>query len=276
MRHPLLSCVLVVPVFLAPRLSAQNPASSDQAQVVAAPMQRAEPPSATASFDDLVARGDELLGEKLYLDAVDYYRAAIAKKPNDASVHNRMGMAEMQLQRWKGSEKEFQLAIKADHGFADAYNNLGVDYYELKNYGKAIKMYETAIALRGNSASYYSNLGAAYFYRKDFEKAAPLTPAPCKSIPTFSSTIPGPALPPACLHPRTGRTTITSWPSCTPKPGPTIVLWYTCVALWKRAIRESATCTKIVSSPSCERILVLPSSWPIGRLPFRIEFRLCP
>jgi len=172
MRHPLLSCVLVVPVFLAPRLSAQNPASSDQAQVVAAPMQRAEPPSATASFDDLVARGDELLGEKLYLDAVDYYRAAIAKKPNDASVHNRMGMAEMQLQRWKGSEKEFQLAIKADHGFADAYNNLGVDYYELKNYGKAIKMYETAIALRGNSASYYSNLGAAYFYRKDFEKAA--------------------------------------------------------------------------------------------------------
>ncbi len=172
MRYPLLSCVLAIPVLLAPWLPAQNPASSDQAQVVAAPMRRAEPPSAKASFDDLVARGDELRAEKLYLDAMDYYRAAIAKKPNDASVHNRLGIVEMQLERWKGSEKEFQLAMKADHDFADAYNNLGVDYYELKNYGKAIKLYENAIRLRGDSASYYSNLGAAYFSKKDFEKAA--------------------------------------------------------------------------------------------------------
>jgi tetratricopeptide (TPR) repeat protein len=172
MHRPFLSCVLSLSVFLAPHLLAQNPSSSEQVQVVEAPMRRAAPPSANASFEKLVNRGDELRTEKAYLDALDYYRAALAKKPDDASVHNRMGIVEMQLEHWKGSEKEFERAIKADRTFSDAYNNLGVDYYELKKYGKAIKQYEAAIRLRGDSASYYSNLGAAYFSKKDFEKAA--------------------------------------------------------------------------------------------------------
>jgi tetratricopeptide (TPR) repeat protein len=172
MRRPILYFVLALSVFLAPHLKAQTPSSSGQTQVVQDPMRRAEPPSATASFDDLVARGDELRAEKAYLDALDYYRAALAKKANSASVYNRMGIVEMEVEHWRASEKEFELAIKADRNFADGYNNLGVDYYELKRYGKAIKEYETAIHLRDDSASYYSNLGAAYFSKKDFEKAA--------------------------------------------------------------------------------------------------------
>jgi tetratricopeptide (TPR) repeat protein len=172
MRRSILSCLMGLVLVLALPLRAQNSPPSDQVQVVETPGRRAEAPPAGASFEDLIDRGDLLRAEKAYLDALDYYHAALAKKPNDASVHNRIGIAEMQIEHWKESEKEFERAISADRTFADAYNNLGVDYYERKRYGKAIKLYETAIRLRGDSASYYTNLGAAYFSKKEIEKAA--------------------------------------------------------------------------------------------------------
>jgi tetratricopeptide (TPR) repeat protein len=167
MRHPLLLCLLIL--FTAALLSPQTtPSPTVQ---VDTPVRRFEPPAPNAAVEDLISRGDMLRMEKAYLDALDYYEAALKKKPNDASIYNRMGIVEMQLQHWKGSVKHFQRAIKADRNFADAYNNLGVDYYEMKKYGRAIKYYEDAIKLRPTSAPYFSNLGAAYFSKKEFEKA---------------------------------------------------------------------------------------------------------
>jgi tetratricopeptide (TPR) repeat protein len=168
-RHSLL-CVLGS-ILLSSAVFCQNSASA-QLQVQS-PIRRAEAPPPDAAVDDLVRRGDELRAEKAYPDALDYYRAALDKNAGQqASIHNRMGIVQMEMERWKESVKEFQLAIKADKDFADAHNNLGVDFYELKRYGKAISQYETAIKLRSDSASYFSNIGAAYFAKKDFEQAA--------------------------------------------------------------------------------------------------------
>ena len=146
--------------------------SSEQVQVSPLPMRRAEAPVATASVAELEERGDTLRAEKAYLDALDYYRTAIAKEPNNAKLYNKIGIAELQLSRFNEARKDFELAIKNDRQFADACNNLGVSYYSLKKYGKAIKHYEAAIKLRQDSASFYSNLGAAYFSRNQFEKAS--------------------------------------------------------------------------------------------------------
>jgi len=95
----------------------------------------------------------------------------LAKTPNSASLHNRVGIVEIELNQWRRSIRELELAIKFDPQFADAYNNLGVDYYELKKSAKAIAFYKKAIRLQ-EDASFYSNLGAAYFSRKEFAKAA--------------------------------------------------------------------------------------------------------
>jgi tetratricopeptide (TPR) repeat protein len=166
-----LLCILGLFLFASAFLLAQG-SPSGQLQVQA-PLRRAEPPSPDASPEQLLERGDELRAEKAYLDALDYYRAALVHSPKlAASIHNRIGILQMEMERWKESIKEFELAIKADRNFADAHNNLGVDYYELKKYGKAIAKYDVAIRLRGDSAAYYSNIGAAYFAKKDFEKAA--------------------------------------------------------------------------------------------------------
>jgi len=112
-----------------------------------------------------------LRSEKLYLDALDYYHAALGKKPNDSRLLNKIGITELMMQRYKEARKAFERSIRCDHEFADAYNNLGVVFYESKKFGAAAKEYEKAIAKDGNSASFFSNLGAAYFSKKEFEPA---------------------------------------------------------------------------------------------------------
>jgi len=144
---------------------------ADQVQVSPPPARNVEPPASDASPDQLEKQGDDLRARKLYLDAVDYYHAALAKKPNSAALYNKLGIAELLMQRWPESKKSFERAIKADRTCADAYNNLGVIYYIGKKYGKAIDTYNKAIHLRDDAASYYSNLGAALFSKKEFEKS---------------------------------------------------------------------------------------------------------
>jgi tetratricopeptide (TPR) repeat protein len=145
--------------------------STEQLEVGPPPLHRVDPPAPGATPEELVRRGDELRENKNFLDAMDYYEAALKASPGDAAVYNKMGIAELMTQRYKEAKKNFEHAIHADRKHADAFNNLGVVYYIQHNYGGAIKNYEKAIALNDAAASYFNNLGAAYFGKKQFDKA---------------------------------------------------------------------------------------------------------
>ncbi len=134
-------------------------------------MRGVDPPAPDATADALEQQADLLRAQKLFLDALDYYHAALAKKANDARLLNKIGITELLIQRYKEARKSFERAIHYNHGYADAYNNLGVVYYEAKKYGAAVKQYEKAIGKDNTSASFFSNLGAAYFSKRDFERA---------------------------------------------------------------------------------------------------------
>jgi tetratricopeptide (TPR) repeat protein len=162
----LVACSLATPVIATAQLS-----ELDQIQI-APPMSQVKPPSQDASAVELEKQGDELRAEKAYLDALDYFRAALAKQPDNPPVWNKIGIVNLLLQRYREAAKDFEQAIKRDRKFAEVYNNLGVVEYERKKYGAAIKQYKKAIALSPDSASFYSNLGAAHFARKDFEHAS--------------------------------------------------------------------------------------------------------
>lgn len=151
-------------------LHAQNP-FPEVVQVGPPPIHRVEPPSPSASADELEQRGDELRAEKNYLDALDYYRDALSKDPRNARVLNKIGIVELSLQNFGPAKKSFEASIKRDPRFADAYNNLGVVFYAERKYGKAISRYDKALKLKQDSAAFYSNLGAAYFSKRDFDKA---------------------------------------------------------------------------------------------------------
>lgn len=155
--------------FLTPSAFTQNP-PLDQIQI-APPMRQVAPPSNSASAPELEKQGDDLRARKQYMDAIDYYHAALTKDPQNAAVCNKLGIAELMLQRFKEAGKDFERAIKANHSFPEAYNNLGVIDYERRKYRASVKQYKKALAIEPDSASFYSNLGAAYFARKEFEHA---------------------------------------------------------------------------------------------------------
>jgi tetratricopeptide (TPR) repeat protein len=142
----------------------------DQIQV-APPMRQVPPPPPDASAAQLEKQADDLRSQKQYLDAVDYYQAALSKAPESAPISNKLGIAELMLQRYKDAGKDFERAIKKNRSFAEAHNNLGVIEYERRKYRTSIKEYKKALALDPTSASFYSNLGAAYFARKEFDPA---------------------------------------------------------------------------------------------------------
>jgi len=146
-------------------------AHSEQVQIKPPLLRIIDPPSPDATPADLEAKADELRAEKLYLDAMDYYRAALNKNSHSAAVLNKIGITNLMMQRNREAKKAFEQSIKADRKFASAYNNLGVVYYEDKKYGAAVKQYRRAIALDDTSASFYSNMGAALFSKKEFEPA---------------------------------------------------------------------------------------------------------
>jgi tetratricopeptide (TPR) repeat protein len=165
--------VLVCTVFLiafAASLAAQT-TIAEQVQVGPPPLRRAEPPSSSATAVELERQGDDLRGEKSFLDAIDYFRAALAKDPKNARIYNKIGISQLQIVRPKEAQKTFQAAIRADHDYAEAYNNLGTAYHYEKNFGKAIRQYKKAIELKQDSATFYVNLGAAYFAKKDYKEA---------------------------------------------------------------------------------------------------------
>jgi tetratricopeptide (TPR) repeat protein len=144
---------------------------SEQVQIAPPLIRAIDPPAKDASAADLEQQADKLRSDKLYLDALDYYHAALNKKTNDARLWNKIGITELMMQRYKDARKSFERAIRADRQYPDAYNNLGVIFYEGRKYGAAVKTYQKAIALDSNSASFFNNLGAAYFSKREFEAA---------------------------------------------------------------------------------------------------------
>jgi len=145
--------------------------STEQLEVGPPPLRRVEPPGPGASPEELEQRGDDLRVEKNFLDAIDYYQAALKIAPGNASLFNKIGMCQLQLHRDKEAKKSFERSIKTDRNHADAYNNLGATYYDMHNNNAAIKQYLKAISLKDDAAAYYSNLGTAYFGKKQFEQA---------------------------------------------------------------------------------------------------------
>jgi tetratricopeptide (TPR) repeat protein len=147
---------------------APTPASKTETNLIP----RVPPPPENASAEELEARGDSLRAQKLYLDSIDYYRAAIKKsEANTAILHNKAGISLLLMDRNKDAKKEFQSATKLDKNYSEAYNNLGALYYNMRHWGAAVKQYRKAIALEDANASFHSNLGTAYFSQGHFDLA---------------------------------------------------------------------------------------------------------
>jgi tetratricopeptide (TPR) repeat protein len=165
-----LSLLYTLPLILSAFTAQAQLYSAEQVEV-APPAPRVDAPSPTATVAELEKRGDELRAVKDYLDAIDYFQAAMNKDPHNAVVMNKMGLSYLAIQRYVVAGKCFRNATRLDRNFAEAYNNMGAIHYFQKSYGKAIHEYETALKLRPETATFYGNMGAAFFAKKEPDQA---------------------------------------------------------------------------------------------------------
>jgi tetratricopeptide (TPR) repeat protein len=165
-RILLVSSLLTIGAFASAQM--QMPGSQSQIQEVKPVVPIAQVSLTDSSPQDLEARGDLLREEKSYLDAIDYYQAALKKRP-DAVVQNKIGMTYLSMGNLEKAQKTLQKATKMDKRYAEAINNLGVVFYLKKKYGPAEKNYKKALSIR-ESASFHSNLGTVYIEQKEYDK----------------------------------------------------------------------------------------------------------
>jgi tetratricopeptide (TPR) repeat protein len=128
-------------------------------------------PDGSASAETLEMQGDQLRAEKRFLDSIDYYNVALAKKPS-ALLWNKKGMSYLLLQHPDQAAKCFDHAIKLDKHAPEGYNNRGYIEQMKKNYDKAIKYYMKALKLRPTDAVFQYNMGSSYFGKHDYVRAA--------------------------------------------------------------------------------------------------------
>ncbi|MGO9518442.1 MAG: TPR end-of-group domain-containing protein [Candidatus Korobacteraceae bacterium] len=128
-------------------------------------------PDPNASANDLEAQGDALRAEKRYLDALDFYKAAMAKQPS-ALLWNKEGMSYLLLRRNVDATKCFNNAIKLDKHAPEGYNNRGYMEYTKQAYGKAIHDYKKALSLRPTDAVFHYNMASTYFAMHNYKTAA--------------------------------------------------------------------------------------------------------
>ena len=165
------ACLILLLVVIPFTVALAQVSHSEQVQIAPPLIRAIDPPAPDATAAMLEQQGDALHVAKLYLDALDYYRAALVKAPDNAPVLNKMCRTELLMNRWREARKSCERAIKVNHAFAEAYGNLAVSYYGDRRYGAAVKQCNKAIAIDNNSASFFNNLGAAYFAEKKFEPA---------------------------------------------------------------------------------------------------------
>lgn len=120
---------------------------------------------------ELEKAGDVARAQKNYDLAIDYFQAALKKDRKNATICNKLGLAQLKNDDLKSARVSFERAAKANSKYAEAINNIGAVEYMNKNYGRAAKFFKKAVALDETHATYHVNLGAAWFSQKKFDRA---------------------------------------------------------------------------------------------------------
>jgi len=128
--------------------------------------------SVQAGALDHAGRGDLFIARKLYEDGAIEYRKSLDLDRYDASVVNRLGIAYLQLRKFREAGQQFRETLRLDPYFPEAFNNLGFIEYANGHYEDALVRYNRALRIEPRSATVLKNIGACYFSMHRYEDAS--------------------------------------------------------------------------------------------------------
>jgi serine/threonine-protein kinase len=102
---------------------------------------------------------DVLRDAKQYPEAVRYYRAAVALRPDAQTGRANLGLALALAGRYDDAAAEYRQATKIDPTVFEAWSNLGFALTMQRKNAEAVGAYERAVALRPDDAVNHSKYG---------------------------------------------------------------------------------------------------------------------
>ncbi|HEY7528391.1 MAG TPA: M48 family metalloprotease [Candidatus Deferrimicrobiaceae bacterium] len=87
---------------------------------------------------DISDKGDALLKEKKYAEALDRYREAISREPSQAPFHSSAGRVHLIRKEYGAADAALRRAIQLDDEFFEPHFLMGVLRYEGREYRQAI------------------------------------------------------------------------------------------------------------------------------------------
>jgi tetratricopeptide (TPR) repeat protein/uncharacterized protein YbdZ (MbtH family) len=116
-------------------------------------------------WTDASQRGDELLAQLRYREAIEAYSEAIESRPLSgyyAYGYFQLGRIYAELGSHVEARDAFMRAVGLCPYYAEVFVNLAGIYDELGEYAKAIEVYKLALFIKPNLAMVYANLGGIY------------------------------------------------------------------------------------------------------------------
>jgi tetratricopeptide (TPR) repeat protein/serine/threonine protein kinase len=108
---------------------------------------------------------------KQWDEAIRYYQAALALRPELPSAHLNLGFALLRKKRLEEAMKEFRTTIALDPKNALAHLDLGTVFLHKKQLDEAISEFRIAIDLDPKYAGAHTNLGNALFKKNQVDEA---------------------------------------------------------------------------------------------------------
>lgn len=118
-----------------------------------------------------ITRGDRLVKEGRFDDAIALYDRAIRMGSRPASAWTSKGVAMKRLAKYQDALDCHNVALKIDPKNEIAWCNKGDIYFRLGKIKKAVECYDKAIELRPRYAIAWNNRGAAYAKAGKYEEA---------------------------------------------------------------------------------------------------------
>ena len=97
-----------------------------------------------------------------YAEAAEEYMKALVVQPQDAGVHNKLGICYQYLQNEAMARREYERALELRPSYAEAWNNLGTLEQSSRRFKQAVRAYKKAIAIKPTLATSWKNVGHAY------------------------------------------------------------------------------------------------------------------
>jgi tetratricopeptide (TPR) repeat protein len=104
----------------------------------------------TETAISLVQRGDDLMLQKKYYEALDVYQESVAMDPYSSIAWNKLGIAHMMTGRYEDAVEAFQQATTIDPYYSDAWNNMGDSLAVLGRSQDAIDAYDHSLMINQN------------------------------------------------------------------------------------------------------------------------------